>query len=705
MTDVFISYSRGDKERVRVLAEELERSGLRVWWDSHLTTGHAYRQEITEKLDEAGLVIVVWSRLSAASRFVCDEADEGAQRGNLFPALIELVDIPLGFRQIQTADLTHWRGGRNDAALKSFIGAIHEAAGGSSRRRASAPVENVPAASPEQPRQAMQRTKAMKRREPKMQQPKKRKQKHTVTGKGIRTKLIFNALLLAALVAGGFGAIAYTSDFVFPEWRPVLVAIIFALTFLARFASFGADKATGAASMRLMSGSFITLFGLAAISIAPLVMEGRLYAGALKDVQIAGIEGADINGVTVGPRGERLVTVSDDGEARVWDARSGVGLGTFSGHSNWVWSADFSPDGSEVATASRDVSIRVWDASTRKERLVLEGHRSSVYDAKYSPDGAMIASGSSDKTVRLWSVEDGSSLAAMTRHTDDVRSVAFSPDGTWIASAGADGKVFLWNVGRRAFQRTIGSGNAQWNEVAFSQDGQRIGAVSDSGAVRVWDLRGNSVMRASVPGKAFGIAFAGERVAVGSIDGVLRIFDIASGATLLESSGHGDAIRDVDADAEGTFFVSGSRDNTARVWEASTGVERQVVGHISSALELPFALDLPPVAVASRAPHSVAFLDDKERTAMLLGKGLAAGFGLLLIGLVLKTILALTPLKDAARLVTPALFAAGVGYYALLMLSALPAEAAMLWGTLAFVPATVLGLIRWMGAATLMKAR
>ncbi len=106
MTDVFISYSRKDRSRADVMARELRGRGLDVWWDTHLKAGAEFRQEIAQKLAAAKAVIVIWSEESVASRFVCDEADVGAQQDTLFPVLVDMVDIPLGFRQIQTADLT-----------------------------------------------------------------------------------------------------------------------------------------------------------------------------------------------------------------------------------------------------------------------------------------------------------------------------------------------------------------------------------------------------------------------------------------------------------------------------------------------------------------------------------------------------------------------------------------------------------------------
>ena len=64
------------------------------------------------------------------------------------------------------------------------------------------------------------------------------------------------------------------------------------------------------------------------------------------------------------PDGTRVVTASDDGTARIWDAASGEELTPLRGHSGWVVSAAFSPDGTRVVTASYDGTARIWDAAS-----------------------------------------------------------------------------------------------------------------------------------------------------------------------------------------------------------------------------------------------------------------------------------------------------------------------------------------------------
>ncbi|MBK7454123.1 MAG: hypothetical protein IPJ46_10535 [Anaerolineales bacterium] len=67
------------------------------------------------------------------------------------------------------------------------------------------------------------------------------------------------------------------------------------------------------------------------------------------------------------PDGERLLTVSDDKTARIWNASTGEELLTL-GHSDWVWNAAFSPNGQRVATLSQDKAV-IWSAVTAEKKI------------------------------------------------------------------------------------------------------------------------------------------------------------------------------------------------------------------------------------------------------------------------------------------------------------------------------------------------
>jgi formylglycine-generating enzyme required for sulfatase activity len=118
MSDIFISYAKEDRPRAEAIAKALNDHGWSVWWDRDIRTGETYRRVIENEIKGARSVVVLWSEHSVDSNWVHEEATLGMERNILVPALTDDVELPFGFRQIQTADLTGWEG---DATAPAFL--------------------------------------------------------------------------------------------------------------------------------------------------------------------------------------------------------------------------------------------------------------------------------------------------------------------------------------------------------------------------------------------------------------------------------------------------------------------------------------------------------------------------------------------------------------------------------------------------------
>jgi len=108
MSDIFLSYAHEDQERIKALVAALEAQGWSVFWDHRIPSGQTWRSYIGAALDRARCVLVAWSQHGIRSSWVVEEADEGKRRGILIPLLLDAVDPPLGFREIQAANLADW---------------------------------------------------------------------------------------------------------------------------------------------------------------------------------------------------------------------------------------------------------------------------------------------------------------------------------------------------------------------------------------------------------------------------------------------------------------------------------------------------------------------------------------------------------------------------------------------------------------------
>lgn len=124
MADIFVSYKKEDAGRVVRIVEGLRTEGFDVWWDHGITPGAQWDQTIQRELNEARMVVAVWSDLSISAPWVKEEAGVGKSRGALLPVRIDDVEPPLGFGLIQMADLIDWDGDTDDKHWTHFLAAV-----------------------------------------------------------------------------------------------------------------------------------------------------------------------------------------------------------------------------------------------------------------------------------------------------------------------------------------------------------------------------------------------------------------------------------------------------------------------------------------------------------------------------------------------------------------------------------------------------
>ena len=115
MADVFVSYSRADRERVGTVSRCLEEGGRSLWWDKQLASGEDYSQVIERELDAARCVVVAWSGTARESLWVRAEANAALDQGKLVQINLDRARLPLPFTMLHFLDFSSWGGSREQA--------------------------------------------------------------------------------------------------------------------------------------------------------------------------------------------------------------------------------------------------------------------------------------------------------------------------------------------------------------------------------------------------------------------------------------------------------------------------------------------------------------------------------------------------------------------------------------------------------------
>ena len=255
-----------------------------------------------------------------------------------------------------------------------------------------------------------------------------------------------------------------------------------------------------------------------------------------------------IDSVAISPDGKRGLTGGSDITMRVWDLEAGKELRSFPKAGQW--DVAFSPDGKEALGTGSDGCARLYDLDTGQELLIIEARKGGrVWTAAFTPDGKQAVTGGSPEEVngsteafaKLWDLATGKEIRQFRGHTKDIRRVAVSRDGKRLLTGSFDGTMRLWNMQTAdELKRFDGPGHFV-EAVAFTPDGKK--AVCCYGP-RAYEAIFDSDPRCT-----------------------LRLWDLTSGKELRPFRGHTAPVLSLALSADGRFLVSGSADNTMRVWQ------------------------------------------------------------------------------------------------------------------------------------------
>ena len=290
--------------------------------------------------------------------------------------------------------------------------------------------------------------------------------------------------------------------------------------------------------------------------------------------------------------GALILTGSDDKSAKLWDAETGKLLRKLVGHRAEVTAVAVSPDAKLLFTGDARGRGRLWDAATGQTVWECAGHSRNITAAFFTPDGERVLTASTDNTVSQWEARSGrEQLSWILRHPDAVTSMAVSPDGQRVLTTCADRQVRLWDLASAHEIGRLGDGAEMVNAAAFSPDGRLAVTTSGSGTVRLWDLEKLDEVGTALGGRrpfltprasgsqAWSAVFSPDGAYLATVGGNdARLWDVKSGREGVHFSPHG-SVASARFSPDGKHIVTGSWDNTARIWNAQSGLaERKLEG-------------------------------------------------------------------------------------------------------------------------------
>ncbi len=303
---------------------------------------------------------------------------------------------------------------------------------------------------------------------------------------------------------------------------------------------------------------------------------------------LAGHLGA-VNAAEFTPDGERVITVSSDETAKLWDAASGEERQTFRAHTGPVYCLAISGNGRVLATGAQDNTVRIWDIPQSRPIEWLAAHQGPATSFAVSPDNQWLVSGGEDQRLRVELLAGGQPPQLRAGHAAAITRIAYRNDNGQLASGDAQGRLLLWSPFLETPQFQFGAHLGPLTGLAYHPNNQQILTAGRDGLVRLWQppLAARPPLPAHAEGvRAMWLVNNQPLAVTGGNDKVVRVLDLNSGQVQREIAGRTQPLAALGLSPNNGVLAGGDDTGEVQLWNFGDGQPLARVGGHTAAVQM-----------------------------------------------------------------------------------------------------------------------
>ena len=144
---------------------------------------------------------------------------------------------------------------------------------------------------------------------------------------------------------------------------------------------------------------------------------------------------------------ELLLTGSFDNLCMLFDASNGIRIKTFEGHEGEIVEVNFDIEEKKFCTASMDLTSKIFDIETAQTLITLKGHDDVVFKASFNNESKLVLTGSYDKTAKIFDAQNGDILFDFKEHKKEISNCFFKPmDNNIVITTSLDGLCKIYDI-------------------------------------------------------------------------------------------------------------------------------------------------------------------------------------------------------------------------------------------------------------------
>ncbi|CCG82855.1 U3 snoRNP-associated protein Utp13 [Taphrina deformans PYCC 5710] len=295
-----------------------------------------------------------------------------------------------------------------------------------------------------------------------------------------------------------------------------------------------------------------------------------------------------------GSRTWRLASGADDCKIRVWDLVSSKCLATLDNHSSVIRGLDFSDDGNTLISGSRDQVLNTWDLKKFKLKQSIPIYESLeavgfLAAGTLSTDANLAYIGGEKNRIRIIDLDAKAEFAAealvdQTTETT-IQHIIYNAQDKTLCSVRSNQTILTHDLGSLELpivRRIVG----QFDEIidcTYILDDTKIAIASNSEDVHLFEpLTGNVEVLSEHSDIVIAIDrdFSSNFLVTGSKDNTAKLWNLLTLECVMTFSGHTESLgavalpRTPNDGALPDFVITGAQDRTLKCWDPATGGKR-----------------------------------------------------------------------------------------------------------------------------------
>jgi WD40 repeat protein/serine/threonine protein kinase len=254
----------------------------------------------------------------------------------------------------------------------------------------------------------------------------------------------------------------------------------------------------------------------------------------------------------------------------------------------------FSVANRSVVCASKDHTVSIWTTGGQQLHL-LSGHHREIASASLSSDGKHLVTFDTSGRGIQWNVQEGTQVREFVGHSGPVSTARFSASGKKLLTVGSDRTIRLWDLIGRTDAEFKFDQNVQYAEL--SPDERFVLAVegpdggSPKAAANLQSPRQNSpaiLLQTDTEARTFlnadgspllgRIRPDGQQLAILSEEGIVRLYDMASGEVIQSFDPNRRLIHDMAFSPDSRQFLV-MHSGELSLWDLDSGMEQLRIPH------------------------------------------------------------------------------------------------------------------------------